>query len=341
MSPESLRVFARISLLLVLTLAGFTAGQQAVRDFETSATVNALRLLGVTGVSHGLTPTSVIVDAGPRGVFALVLSPSCSSLASLLALASLAVLRPPGSRTRLVLAVTAAMALVFVGNIVRITASLGVGLLTGPSSLVLFHDWVGSLFGFAYTLGVFLLMLWLLLPRDGVPLEELCATPASPGVPGVPPGSAGSAAPTAEAVSPEPLGLAVGGGLVALAALHSALTRRAVRHRLRAALAHAEPSTRVAAVQTAGENGVGRNARILLAAAGTEADIWVRQVLAQTVTRHRWEPASTRALVDLRIWAKQELLWGRLESGDGDAPGTGPDGVTAEAVLTESGWWVA
>lgn len=145
-------------------------------------------------------------------------------------------------------------------------------------------------------------------------------------------------------MSPEPVALAVGGSLVALAAARSALIRIGVRRQLRVALVARDPAARVAAVQTAGENGVGRNARLLLEIAEAEEDIWVRQALAQTVMRHRWEPACTVALVRLRVWAKQELLWGRLEvpagsvfESEGSAsPSPSP---SATASLTSTGWW--
>ncbi|WP_194925027.1 exosortase/archaeosortase family protein [Catenulispora pinisilvae] len=173
MRPEPWRVFARIGLLLVGTVGGFVLLQQWMRGVETAATVDVFHALGIGGVTRGY-QASIIVDAHSRGSFAAILTPACSSLASLLALGGLAVLRPTGARGRLALALAAAVTVVFLGNIARIAASIGVGLLTGPSALVLFHDWVGSLFAFAYTLGGFVLMLWVLLPRDGVALDDLC-----------------------------------------------------------------------------------------------------------------------------------------------------------------------
>lgn len=171
-------MFVRIGVLLAGTIVGFVVLQRWMRDVETAATVGVLHALGAGGVSRGY-QTSIIVDAGSRGSFAAILTPACSSLASLLALGGLAILRPTGARGRLTLALSTAIAVVFVGNIARIAASVGVGMLTGPSALVLFHDWVGSLFAFAYTLGGFVVMLWVLLPRDGVALDDLClAVPA-------------------------------------------------------------------------------------------------------------------------------------------------------------------
>lgn len=110
----------------------------------------------------------------------------------------------------------------------------------------------------------------------------------------------------------EPITAACGAALLTAALVRRGVLRRSVVRRLESALRDPDPAVRAAAVQTAGEGGVGRNAGLLLAATEREADIWVRQVIAQTVQRHQWEPAATRALVELRIWAKRELNWGRI-----------------------------
>ena len=60
-----------------------------------------------------------------------------------------------------------AAALVVACNVLRIAASIWVGLRWGSSDLVLFHNWVGTLFALAYTLIGFLFMLYLMLPKEG------------------------------------------------------------------------------------------------------------------------------------------------------------------------------
>ncbi len=175
MTVELRRILVRIILLVAVTGFGFLLLEQRMRQCETATALDLLHLLRLDGVSRD-SPTSITVHTRDGQLFAATLTPSCSSLATLLALAGLTVLRPPGSRRRLAGAAAAAVAVVFAGNIIRIAASVAVGLAAGSASQVLFHDWVGSLFGFAYTLGGFLLMLALLLPRDGVPLTELCAS---------------------------------------------------------------------------------------------------------------------------------------------------------------------
>ena len=138
-------------------------------------------------------------------------------------------------------------------------------------------------------------------------------------------------------MTPEQIAAILGSGLIVVAAARSAWRRAAIRRQLREALSDPVPAARVAAVQTAGENGVARNARMLLVVAAEEEDIWVRQVLAQTVVRHRWEPAVSEALVELRIWAKQELMWGQLASTVDDGP---VQTLSAEATAS-LGWWDA
>jgi carbamoyl-phosphate synthase large subunit len=107
--------------------------------------------------------------------FRAIVTPTCSSLASALAIGALATLAPARTRRarrRRVAATAAAVATVVAGNILRIAASLAVGLVAGRGSLVLFHDWVGSMFGFGYTLGGYILLLYLLLPATSLSTSE-------------------------------------------------------------------------------------------------------------------------------------------------------------------------
>ena len=58
-------------------------------------------------------------------------------------------------------------------NVVRIAASVWVGLRFGAGDLVLFHNSVGTLFALAYTLIGFLFMLYLMLPKRQETAEAL------------------------------------------------------------------------------------------------------------------------------------------------------------------------
>lgn len=142
----------------------------------------------------------ILLAPGGRAPFWVQVTPACSSLAPILGLSALATFLPsPGKlanaspgrlakprrrvsrrsryggasrrtrggwwRGRLVAAAAASSA-VFLGNQLRIDASAVSGLVAGRLTLVLFHNWVGSAFGFAYLLGGYVLMLWLLLPAE-------------------------------------------------------------------------------------------------------------------------------------------------------------------------------
>jgi exosortase/archaeosortase family protein len=155
-------VLFRVGWRLLIIMGCFLALMEPVRVAEASAAAGLLRLLGMdVTVQLG---TSIQVFPPGHAPFRAVVTPSCSSLSGLLALGFVAGFlprRPGGRRLR---AVFVAMAAVLTGNVLRIAGSLTVGLVAGRASLVLFHDWVGSVFTFVYTLGGYLLMLYLLLP---------------------------------------------------------------------------------------------------------------------------------------------------------------------------------
>ncbi len=69
-----------------------------------------------------------------------------------------------GPWPRRLFAMSAAMSLHPVCNVLRITGSVWMGYRFGDRALVLFHDWAGTLFAIAYTMAGFFLMLYLILP---------------------------------------------------------------------------------------------------------------------------------------------------------------------------------
>lgn len=173
-------VWLRVAFVIVVTPLSFVLVQQRARNAELRADVATLWMIGNRRVP-ALSGTSALIAPLHSGAFWIYMSPSCSSIASLLTLACLAAVLPRRlvrPRSRLV-ACVAAWAAVFVGNLIRIDASIEMGVLFGRSSLVLFHDWAGSIFGFAYTMGGFVLMLWILLP--GRRARQDAGTPADPG----------------------------------------------------------------------------------------------------------------------------------------------------------------
>jgi hypothetical protein len=132
-------------------------------------------------------------------------------------------------------------------------------------------------------------------------------------------------------LEPQPIAGALGGALLTGAITRQVFGRRAAARRLRAALRDGDPAVRAAAAEAAGESGVTKNAALLLATADLEQDVWVRQVIAQTVQRHLWEPPTSRSMIELRIWAKRELDWARFEPIEAHEPERNPR-ISAAAV---------
>ncbi|MBV8980081.1 MAG: hypothetical protein JO086_04205 [Acidimicrobiia bacterium] len=176
MSARSRVVLLRMAGVILVVGVGFVLLQQPARRLEARASTALLQACGASGVSVAAGSSVLVVPSG-HAPFRAIVTPSCSSLASALAIGALAALAPARRRRRAA-ATGAAVATVVAGNVLRISLSLAVGLVAGRASLVLFHDWVGSMFGFAYTLGGYVLLLYLLLPACPRTSSSLLPAPA-------------------------------------------------------------------------------------------------------------------------------------------------------------------
>jgi exosortase/archaeosortase family protein len=168
MTPAARRTVVR--LLVVFGVAGvvFVFAISTVRGLETRAAGALLQLVAGDRVQVQL-GTSLQVFPSGHLPFRATLTPACSALASMLTVLALGLLLPSPSRQRRVWSCLAAVAVVVGCNIARVAASVGVGLVLGRVSLVMFHDWIGSAFTFAYTLGGLLVLLHLRLPAERRP----------------------------------------------------------------------------------------------------------------------------------------------------------------------------
>ncbi len=165
MSPGA-RALTRVIAVVAAVGVGFVLLQSHFRIFETAFSVGLLHFLGATGVASPQGVDALVTPSG-HGAFYVELTPSCSALPAILAIIALSVAMVPAraNRPRWYLGAAAAIVVVFMGNVLRIDGSIGVGLLLGRVSLVLFHDWVGSAFGFASVVGSWILLLWIQLPK--------------------------------------------------------------------------------------------------------------------------------------------------------------------------------
>ena len=167
MTRRTVLTIAHMVAIIATLIVGFVLLQERFRLLEVGVTA---RLLGLLGIADRVVPVgnALLVEPFSGPFFAAVLAPSCSALAPALAVACLGSVTPPRPWRRRLAAVSIAVMAVIVGNLVRISSAVLAGLITGSSSLVLFHDVVGSFFGFVYILAGYLLLLYLLLPAAEV-----------------------------------------------------------------------------------------------------------------------------------------------------------------------------
>lgn len=151
-----------LGLSLVVAYVGFHLLNGPLRSLE------ELLVVTVTGAHGGRVAliagdTFQVLPANDLA-FRAQLTPFCSSVVPILALVAIGVFVLHGSWPRRMMALLLAAMVVLAGNVLRIAGSVWMGYRFGPGSLVLFHDWVGTIFALTYTVFGFLLMLFLILP---------------------------------------------------------------------------------------------------------------------------------------------------------------------------------
>ena len=160
----------RVAFVVGGSIAGFAFCQAWYRTVEGRASVWLVRM--IAGKSHAALAAHAEILVRPLHgpAFLAIITPSCSATASILAIGCLASLAPRLGRGRRLVATSVALGTVAIGNILRISLSVLAGVRAGVASLVLFHDWVGGVMTFVYTLGGYVLLLYVLLPRTGRPV---------------------------------------------------------------------------------------------------------------------------------------------------------------------------
>ncbi len=161
MSGRRRRVFGALALSLLLAVLGFRLLTGPARVLEMNLVMQLLRPVGdrasVVGTYFQLLPPD-------QEAFRAQLTPYCSSVIPVLALAAIGLFILSGTWPRRLLSVGTAAVVVLACNVLRISGSLWMGYEFGGGALVLFHDWIGTFFALAYTMAGFFLMLYLLLP---------------------------------------------------------------------------------------------------------------------------------------------------------------------------------
>ncbi|MET0420942.1 MAG: exosortase/archaeosortase family protein [Acidimicrobiia bacterium] len=160
-----------MGLTFTTVWVGFVLLVNPWRVLEATGITGALQVFGSNRVRDGYGNRILVIPWNERPFLATI-SPSCSAVAAVLAFGAIAAFMVKGAAHRRVLAFLAGSAFVIGCNVVRIAVSIFVGINTGASGLVVFHDWVGTLLGLIALLGGFVIFVFVQLPSTKVLVKE-------------------------------------------------------------------------------------------------------------------------------------------------------------------------
>lgn len=304
-TKRRLLVLAELLLALAICLVGYYFGAPWLQVQEATWTVTALRLVGFDGIS-GVLPGHVLIFRDGGDVLVAEVTASCSSILSVVGLTALTVVAFRQRRGHALIGLVVSLAVIVVLNGLRLVISTLAGLWFGQPSMVLFHDWVGTLWNLASTLGGFLLMVCVALPTseraeqdaDGRHTAQRPSSWARPGLGYRLPGEHRSA-------PRRRLNLA---GLVYRFVLPRGVSRRMAARREAARIdyriGHLDTDLRVTRVRELAADGLGAHTASLLAVATYDSEPAVLDALAAEVAARQWEPITSDRVAALRLWAR-------------------------------------
>ncbi len=285
-------------LVLFETLIG------PMRRVELDSLAWLFRLFGARGVTLAVGDNLLIASPGHRPILAFI-SPSCSSLMGILALGTLAIAVLRGRRSHTVVAYIVSASMLFVLNLGRMAASSVAGLWFGRGALLLFHDWVGTVWNFVATLLGFLLLLYLTLPTAERAEQDrygrhTARRPESWSHAGL-----GYRIPAVQRVRSNRRSLT--GWLIRYfvpAKTRRWLARRRESNRIDFRIGFLNVEQRCAAIATLSANGLETQGASLMALAVFEEDFTVLDALARAVFIHAHDPVTTDRTASLLLWCR-------------------------------------
>jgi carbamoyl-phosphate synthase large subunit len=302
-------VLLDLLLAVVICAVGFRYGAGFLQVHEARWAADVLGLVGVDSVSASL-ERHVLVFRPDGEIILAEVTESCSSILSVLGLTALTAVVLRGRRQHavagLVVAVTALLAL----NHLRLVGSTLAGLVWGTPALVLFHDWVGTVWNLAATLGGFLLMVCITLPtaeraEQDVAGRHTARRPDSWARPGL--GyrlENDDVRATSRRINLT--GFMYRYVLPARVARWMGARREAARIDYR--IGHLPSAQRAARVRALADDGLGAHAASLVAVATYDDDPAVLDALATSIAARQWEPVTDHRVAALRLWARGWLL---------------------------------
>jgi carbamoyl-phosphate synthase large subunit len=155
----------RLTATIAFVFFAFSLLHEPSRHLEARLVAFVFAHLGIGGIGPVYGPQIMVLPAH-KAAFLATVTPSCSALAAVLTFFAIAAFLLHGPLKRRAVAVGVAAGVVVFCNIVRIGLSIIVGLHTGSRGMVVFHDWVGTIFGMFYILFGFTIFVFVLLPSN-------------------------------------------------------------------------------------------------------------------------------------------------------------------------------
>ncbi|WP_104524430.1 exosortase/archaeosortase family protein [Blastococcus atacamensis] len=317
-------VLVELCITVAICLLGYHYGATWFKEHEASWTVAILRFFGEDRVSD-VFPGHILMFRDGEVLDGEVTT-SCSSILTVIGLTALtfAVLR--GRRLHAVLGLAVGLVAVVAANDLRLIASALAGVHWGEPAMVLFHDWVGTVWTLAATLGGFLVMVHFTLPSAGRAEQDVvgrhtAGRPTSWARPGL-----GYRAEEVEAAGGErraSLTSYVYRYLLPRWASRRLAGRREAG-RIDYRIGHLPPAQRAETACALVADGLGAHTASLLAIATYEEDPEVLDALADAVAARQWEPVTNDRIAAVRLWARGWLFSRRTVRVDGDVVRTCP-----------------
>ncbi|MGY1813024.1 exosortase/archaeosortase family protein [Blastococcus sp. SYSU D00820] len=303
-----------VGLDLVLAAAicvlGFRFVARPLQELEAAGVALVMSWIAPGRVS-GIQPAHILLFPDDGSIIDAVVTASCSSVLSVLGLTALTAVVLRSRKLHAVGGLLVAIGALLLLNHLRLLLSAMAGLWWGEGSLVLFHDWVGTLWNLVATLGGFLLMVWLTLPtleraEQDVDGRHTARRPDSWARPGL-----GYRAPEHEIRQARRRRTTVTGLLhryVLPRWLSRRLAARREAGRIDYRIGHLPVVDRMARIRELAADGLGAHAASLVAVATYDEDLLVLDCLAEAIAARQWEPVTNHRVAALRLWARGWLL---------------------------------
>ncbi len=304
-------VVVDLLIAAAVCVIGFRFLALPLQTLEAAAVAWVLGLLA-PGKASGVLPTHVLLFRGDGEIIDAFVTPSCSSILSVLGLSALTAVILRRRRLHAVAGLLTAIAALLVLNHLRLLMSALAGLWWGDGALILFHDWVGTLWSLLSTLLGFLLLVWVTLPsleraEQDVDGRHTARRPESWALPGMGYRQAEDGARARAGRRRQTLA----GFLhrrVYPRRLSAWLSARREAARIDYRLGHLSAGERAERIAGLVADGIGAHAATLVAVASLDRDPVVLDRLADAIAARQWEPVTNHRVVALRLWARGWLM---------------------------------